>query len=226
MRVNATCVQVFSKGRLHAAGAHSIEQNLDPYARLGPLGERRREPAADFALPVDVGLDGDRALRARDFAQHHRVEFVAVVQQFDSIAVRQLDADCPGDGRQELGRIHTEFVIEAVSRWRFDRRNQVAECGHRAGAERPAPLTLGDREQAHEEPRPPRPQQLPRARPERGEALRSTFQRIDRERPARACMKRRAAPAERSAPRPWNARQRVLPGREAFGIMTVCVVAV
>ena len=53
-----------------------------------------------------------------------------------------VDPGRTGDGREELRRIHPELVIEAVARRRFDRRDQIADRRHQAGAERPPPFAL------------------------------------------------------------------------------------
>jgi hypothetical protein len=60
-----------------------IEGGVDRDAGAGALGERRGESLADLPGPVDVGLEGDRPLRAADRRKHRREDLVAVLQVDD-----------------------------------------------------------------------------------------------------------------------------------------------
>ena len=58
--------------------------DTDPCA--GPLDERLRKLLADIARPIDVGLEGDRALRSANRLEHRRENLIAILQGFDAIA--------------------------------------------------------------------------------------------------------------------------------------------
>ena len=84
------------------------------------------------------------ACAAAIVAQHHRIEFVAVVQHVDAVAVRERHAGRAGEGRQKLWRTDAELVVKSVPRRRFDGGNQVTDGGHRGGAERPPPFACSN----------------------------------------------------------------------------------
>src|SRR5690606_1787432 len=59
----------------------------------GAFGQRIGEALADLAFPVDVGLDGDRLLRARDRLQHRREDLRPVLQVGDMVAGQDRGAE-------------------------------------------------------------------------------------------------------------------------------------
>lgn len=69
---------------LQAAAPVDGDAHLDPGARA--RGQRLAELAADLARPVDIGLEGDGALRAADGGQHLREDLATVVQHLDLVA--------------------------------------------------------------------------------------------------------------------------------------------
>ena len=83
-----------------------------------------------------------------------------------AVAGQKRHAGGAGHRRQELVVVDRELVVEAVARRKLGRPDQVADERHRAGADGPAPLVARDRDQRHDRPRPPRPEQAPAARPD------------------------------------------------------------
>ena len=159
-------------------GADRVEQNLDPEARRALRGQRLRELPSDISGPVDVRLDGDRKLGARDRLEHGRIESVAVVQDIEAVTWRERDPRCARHRREEFFVGDRKLVVQTVTRRELGRRDQIADEAHQPRTERPPPLVVGHVVNEREGPRPPRPQQAAGARPERQQSLGPALQRI------------------------------------------------
>ena len=67
---------------------------------------------------------------------------------------------------EELVGVDGELVVETVARRGLGRRDEIAHEAIAPVAERPAPAVVYAVGDAHQKPRPPRPQEFPRSRPQ------------------------------------------------------------
>jgi hypothetical protein len=112
--------------RVHAQGAHPVEQDVDGHALLGLGGQRLGDLDGDLALPVDVRRQVHRAPGAADRLQEGREDLVAVDPQLDLVAVGDRRAGQHLGRPQEVARadvqaLPAELVARALlRRWRSD----------------------------------------------------------------------------------------------------------
>ena len=84
--VHARVLQPRQILRSHLAGALRVQNRVHFHASLRAFRQRFRELPRDIAVPEDIGLEIDGALRAMNTLQHRREDLIAICESDDAVA--------------------------------------------------------------------------------------------------------------------------------------------
>jgi hypothetical protein len=87
---------------VHAERPEGVEDDTDPQAGAGPLGEQLGHLPADGALPVDEGEEVDGRGGRGHRLEHGREDPVAVAQHLDRVALGRRHAEQALEGAPEM----------------------------------------------------------------------------------------------------------------------------